>query len=212
MTRASIRNHQPQSGFTIVELLVATLVFSVVLLLVTVGILQITRVYFKGLTESNTQNTARSIIDTVSQTIQFSGGDVMPTPTTPNPGTDYATCVGNQLFSYRLGWQVEDNPDASKSQAWHGLVHTSSAACNALTLTNQTVSGRDLMGRHMRLAKFVVEGAGTNQYRVQVRVVYGDDDLLDDPNGPTASCKNITAGTQFCAVSDLTTVVIKRVQ
>jgi hypothetical protein len=46
---------------------------------------------------------------------------------------------------------------------------------------------------------------------VQVRVIYGDDDLLSNPTAANANCKS-QAGSQFCAVSDLTTVVVKRVQ
>src|SRR5688572_1794031 len=106
----------PERGFTILELLVATIVFSVVLLLVTAGIMQITRVYYKGVTETNTQNTARTIVDTISQAIQFSGGDVTVTNPAAVPGTDYAFCVGNEQFSYRLGWQVENTHSIAANQ------------------------------------------------------------------------------------------------
>lgn len=203
-------------GFTIMELLVATMVFAVVLLLVTAGILQIARVYYKGVTESNTQNTARSIIDTVSQAIQFSGGDVTETPAAPVAGTDYSFCVGNQQFSFRLGWQVENRYDAAANQTWHGLVQTSASGCSSGTgaqnLGNQSVTGRDLIGPHMRLSNLVVDNIGTNLYKVSVKVVYGDNDLLNNPTTPTASCKGVQAGTQFCSVSELNTIVVKRVE
>ena len=204
-------------GFTIIELLVASMVFSVVLLVVTAGVLQVTRVYYKGLTEANTQNTARSIMDTIAQTIQFTGGTVTSTAS-PVPGTDQAFCIGNNQFSYRLGWQVEDTYDVSKNQVWHGLVQANVAGCTSGTaaqiLSNQTVTGRDLLGPHMRLANLVVEPNGTvpNQYKIQVRVVYGDKDILDNSTAANASCQNVLAGTQFCAVSDLSTIVVKRVK
>src|SRR3990172_9120101 len=63
-------------GFTIVELMIATTIFSVILLIVTFGMLQIGRTYYKGITLTKTQNAARSIIDTISQDIQFSGEGV----------------------------------------------------------------------------------------------------------------------------------------
>lgn len=220
MTKRGISLRQNRAGsargFTIMELLVATMVFAVVLLLVTAGILQIARVYYKGITESNTQNTARSIVDTISQSIQFSGGAVTPTPATPVPGTDYAFCVGNQQFSYRLGWQVEDRLDPTVNQAWHALVQNSAAGCSSSTaaqnMGNQSVSGRDLMGPHMRLAKLSVTSLGANLYQIRVRVVYGDNDLLNSPTGSNASCKGVQAGTQFCSVSELSTIVVKRVE
>jgi len=56
---------------------------------------------------------------------------------------------------------------------------------------------------------------------VSVRVVYGDADLLRSPSAPDsphaamqpdATCQSVRAGTQFCASSELSTVVVKRVQ
>lgn len=200
-------------GFTILELLVATMVFAVVLLLVTAGIMQITRVYYKGVTEANTQNTARNIMDTISQSIQFSGGEVIGTAPSPAPNTDYAFCVGTQQFTYRLGWQVEDTDEnPTNNQIRHAIVQRSAADCTPQDLSSSSVDGRDLMGRHLRLSKLVVENIGPNLYKVQVRVVYGDNDLLDDPTGPEAFCKPERAGTQFCAASELSTIVVKRVE
>jgi len=213
-----------QKGFTLVELMIATMVFSLVLLMVTFAILQITRVYFKGVTESNTQNTARSIMDTVAQSIQFGGGEVQVTlPGDSTPSSPLALCVGNQRFSYARGGQLADTPDSGLHQGYHALVQDTQAGCSqhgAQVLNTPTVTGRELLSPHMRLSKFRVESLGNNLYRVTVRVAYGDDDLLynpSNPNSPTgdqaadAMCKS-TAGTQFCAVSELSTVVVKRVQ
>lgn len=225
-TRAGITGMpQARSGFTIIELMIATMVFAVVLLLVTAGILQVTRVYYKGVTESNTQNTARSIIDEIAQGIQFSGGDV-GTTTGTTPGTDYAFCINNNQVSYKLGHQVKNNPSAA-DQTWHAVVlRTGVGGCTSAlpqTLGNQTLlsSSRDLMGQNMRLSRLSVENLGNNRYRITLRVVYGDSDLLFSPSAPSdtagatrsdATCRPVRAGTQFCAVSELSTVVVKRVQ
>lgn len=220
---------RPQWGFTIVELLIATVIFSVVLLLITVGILQVARVYYKGVTETNTQNAARNIIDTIAQSIQFSGGDVTNASGTRTPGTAYAFCIGNQRFSYMLGYQVEDSPDPAKHQTYHALVQDtpSGSACGGATpaqpLNTSSVNGREMLGPHMRLSNLVVQHiSGTSSYEVKVRVVYGDYDLLfsPDPTAPAATddtypdakCLGVRAGTQFCAVAELSTVVQKRVE
>ena len=60
-----------QNGFTIIELLIATTVFSLILLISVAGILQISRMYYRGVTQSRTQETARSIIDEVGEAIRF---------------------------------------------------------------------------------------------------------------------------------------------
>lgn len=214
-----------QQGFTILELMIATMVFSVVILLVTAGILQISRVYYKGLTESTTQSTARNIIDTLAQAIQFSGAEITETSGS-DPGVDYSFCIGNKQYSYRLGSQVMDNPEAS-DQAWHALVErTVSGSCSGIepqALNTENVDGRDLVGQRMRLAKLAVEDLGADRYRITVRIVYGDADLLRSPSNPNSSievaamqpdatCQSVRAGTQFCASSELSTVVVKRVQ
>lgn len=220
-----LRLRRPTAGFTILELMIATMVFAVVLLLVTVGILQVARVYYKGVTEANTQNTARAIIDEISQAIQFSGGSVGATPANPIAGTDYAFCINNVQVSYRLGSQVKNNPSGS-DQSWHAIVSRIASGCTgvaAQTLGNQTLQSgsRDLMGQNMRLANLDIDSLGDNRYRILVRVVFGDSDVLYSPSAPSdsagatrpdATCQPVRAGTQFCAVSELSTIVVKRVQ
>ena len=201
-------------GFTIVELLVALAVFSVVLVVVTAAIIQVSRVYYKGVTEASVQDTARNIMDTVSQSIQFGGGTVTDTVSSPSPGTSYDFCINNQEYSYRPGYQLVDGtPNASLHQTNYSLVVRTVAACSSPTGQDLSgaVSGRELLAPNMRLANMVVKNVGPNLYQVQVRVVYGDDDLLNNPTTSTAACKGV-AGRQFCAVSDLSTVVISRVQ
>lgn len=213
------------SGFTIVELMIATMVFAVVLLLVTAGILQVARVFYKGLTEANTQSAARSIIDDISHAIQFSGGDVDQTATSPVAGNDYAFCINNNQISYKPGYQVKNNPSAP-DQTWHAIVSRTVSGCSGLgaqTLGNQTLlsGSRDLLGQNMRLSNLEVTSLGDNKYRVTVRVAYGDSDLLYSPSAPSdpagatrpdATCRPVRAGTQFCAISELSTLVVKRVQ
>lgn len=198
------------AGFTIIELMIATMVFGTVLLVVTTAILQITRVYYKGITQATTQSTARSIIDMISQGIQFNGGGV-----TETPGSFNAFCVGNQQYSFVLGKQLTETTPAA-NQTWHALVVDDKPGCTSSSpgssMNTQVTSGRELLQPNMRLSKMSVQNIGTNLYKITVKVVSGDDDLLKNPANDTATCQNFSAGTQFCAVSELTTVVTKRVE
>lgn len=213
---ASFRRTGSGKGFTVIELLVATAVFGTVLVVVTTGVMQLSRVYYKGITERNTQNTAREIMDRISQGIQFNGGNATETNTSPTPGNSYAFCVGNQQYSYTVGYQVSDSPSPSKFQSYHGLVVNDVAGCTSSTPAQNVrvsaVSGRELLAPNMRLANLQVTNVGADLYRVSVRIVYGDDDILNNPTATNASCQGVRAGTQFCAISDLTTVVTKRVE
>ena len=212
-------------GFTIIELMFATVVFSVVLLICSFALLQIGRTYYKGVTASKTQENSRSVIDEISRGIQFSGSSIAPTI-----GGSSVFCIGDQRYSYKLNQQVEDNSPFSTHQGYHALVVDSFPGCNSGTpsqdLNSNSISGRELLGQHMRLNKLSVTQVTdqTNLYNISIRVVYGDDDLLCSPSANDCSssttstnlentditCKSIRAGTQFCAVSELNTVVQKR--
>jgi prepilin-type N-terminal cleavage/methylation domain-containing protein len=200
-------------GFTIIELLMATAVFGAILLVITTAILQISRVYYKGITQAKTQNATRNISDIIGQGIQFSGGQVTLTNTSPTAGSSYAFCINNQQYSYTLGYQLSDSP--TSSQTYHGLVVRDTACTSATPAQNvrsSTVDGRELLDPNMRLSNLVVQQVTTGVYKVTVKVVYGDDDLVKNNRGTNATCQNFRSGTQFCAVAELTTIVTKRVK
>lgn len=202
------------AGFTIIELLIATAIFSVILLIITTAVLQFSKQYYKGVIASSTQGTARALIDDVARSIQFNGGGV----------SEFANgyCIGtSKRYSYALNRQVIDNgPIAAQGQSRHGLVSDTITGCNTATgaLPNMQnlatlpagTNARELLGQRMRLAKFDIDGTNNN-YTITVRVVYGDNDLLSNPTDPNMFCKP-EAGSQFCAVSELSTTVRKRVQ
>jgi type II secretory pathway pseudopilin PulG len=221
MKKSLIRSSS--SGFTIVELLIATLVFSVVLVLITFGVIRFNQAYYKGVTQSDTQNVARAVMDNIAQSIQFSGDTVTSPIGTVGSGKSVGFCVGDQRYSYLLGWQLVDgSASVSKHQTNHALSVDSPGNCsgmNAQNMQSAGVNGTELLSPHMRVAKLSVTSvAGSNDlYKVDVRVVYGDDDLLESPSGikpaataPDAQC-GVQSGSQFCAVSELSTVVQKRI-
>lgn len=210
--RLSRRNARLGShGFTIVELMIATLVFSVILLIVTSGILQVTRTYYKGVTEANTQTAARNVIDAISQAIQFNGGAVQP-PTGSAPGTSYEFCVGSTRFRFMLGSELSSSP--SGTQTRHAMLKDTASNCTAgstASINTPAATGDELLSLRMRLSGLSVTDLGNNLYKITVRVVYGDDDLLSNPASPTATCLGVQAGTQYCSVVQLSTTVLKRV-
>lgn len=218
-----------KSGFTIVELLIAITIFSAVLLLISIVMMNIGRTYLKGFTSTKTQATSRSIMDSISQDIQFGGADPIPADVV-TPGQPYTLCVGNVRYSISLGNQIRNSGD-------HALVkdRPNSGACdpNAVPDLNDIVTnhdGTELIPKNMRLSSLSVSDAANGLFSVHVRIVYGDNDLLcsqgtpgdcdnHDDNFPRygsdvpqdLACK-IGNGSQFCAYSDLTTTVQSRIQ
>lgn len=189
---------QFETGFTIMELLIATAVFGAVLLIVTTAVMEFSRFYYKGITNNSVQQTTRSIADQIAQNIQFGGGYIGPANSTTgssggNSFTSQAYCVGGQLYSYLLGTELTDTnppsaanpPVTTTNQANHALVVSSSGGCTsatqALDLSLSSLSGAtELLSPSMRLTAFdvtLVPGS-TNLYTVHVAVAQGDDDLL----------------------------------
>jgi hypothetical protein len=199
------------------ELLISTLVFSVILLVITAGVISFTRQYYKGVAASKTQATARAIMDEITQSLQF-GRTVTAGLSS---GAVRGFCVDNKLFSYVPGQQVEQAANASKHQGFHSLVvNTSGGVCgpsssSSLSVPNSPTlpaTSRELLADHMRIGELSVTPSPAGLYVVKLRVIYGDDDLLSSTtNWATARCKG-SSGSQFCAVSELSTAVQKRLQ
>lgn len=97
---------------------------------------------------------------------------------------------------------VDGGPGVVRLNSLAGCTNASPASFN---------SGIEFMSPKMRLSNLSVQSLGDNLFRVQVRVVYGDSDLLNNPGATNASCKP-GAGSQFCSISELTSTVVKRVQ
>ncbi|HVS58314.1 MAG TPA: prepilin-type N-terminal cleavage/methylation domain-containing protein [Candidatus Saccharimonadales bacterium] len=122
------RRPQNQSGFTIVELMIATVVLSVALLIATMTIMGVGRLYYKGQNAARTNDTARNAIEEISRQIQFSpdspnlyaapkisGCPNAPGETTQSfwcyetgSGKVYGYCIGNTRYSFALGTQFID--------------------------------------------------------------------------------------------------------
>ena len=215
---------QRETGFTILELMIAATVFSVILLIVAIGVISFTNSYYKGVAASKTQATARDIMAAVTQSIQF-GKDVN---TVSGSGNVRGVCVDSTLYAYVPGQQVTDsNINPGKHQGYHGLAQQTGQNCtagvpNALAsaLGSPGVANlngsRELLGPHMRVDKFTVSGNG-DVFTVHLRLIYGDDDVLTptvtgSTNWDTSNeqCVANQLGGQFCAVSDLTTTVERR--
>ncbi len=211
-------------GFTILELLIATAISSGAILLLMFGFLAMSNTYTKGLTVTETQNTARDILNTVSQAIQFGDqstitGNIQPV----SKSTSGWFCADNSIFVYTLGQTVASNPTTNSG---HALIEQT-GACPSGTFTADNppynTPEHELLGPNMELAGFNVIAGADNTYQIDVHVIYGNTALLEgvaQPNGgpnlyydvgsSLVKC-NGQAGQDFCASSDLQTVVEPRI-
>ena len=92
------------AGFTIIELLIASSVFSVVLLVALTGFLQIGRVFYKGISDSQTQNVARQVVTDISSSLSNTSSDDGVSTVRTSGGYRYI-CIG----IVRYTWGVYTN-------------------------------------------------------------------------------------------------------
>jgi len=217
-----------QAGFTIVELLIATSILSVILLMVTLVTQGIGILYAKGISQSQIQNDVRSIADDISQQVKVYNHDKQ----TAGPAVDGTTalCIGTVRYTYVIGKQIGTD---STHVLWRDTIDPSSgctATAGFLSSATPSSGGTELIAPHSRLEALNLVGS-TSPYGVQVAVVYGDIDLLCDggvsndcksttntthltsPSSYNAiRCKDVSSGRQFCAAAYLSTTVVKRLQ
>lgn len=209
------RRIKSQKGFTIIELLIATTVFSVVLLIVSTGIVRIGQAYYKGIIQNRTQEVARSISEEVSRSIQLADGQKRDVP------GQNKFCIGDVRYTYNIGQVVGPGVIGLTTEKIDPLASCADASGSF---------AQELLGPNMRLLRFSVNSADNNQgkvWRVEVRVAYADaqsNDLLTPykndgtPNNPAtlandisnATCKSGIPGSAFCATAQLDTTVKKR--
>lgn len=207
---------QNQAGFTLIELMIATTIFAVILLAATVTLIQVGRMYYKGVITSKTQNAARTITDDITRTLQFSGGTaprIGPIAGTPQT---WAVCFADKRLSFALNVQA---PEQINHALWQETVAgPSTCASNPVNLTATNpggLDGKDLLEQHMRLTKLeVTQSPGSAEvYNVTVGVAYGATDLFNlDGLGNPVSCKGTVVGGQWCAISEINTQVFRRVE
>ncbi len=232
-----------QQGFTIIELMFSTVIFSTILLISLAALVQIGRLYYKGVTTSQTQQTARKVMDEISQSIEFTGSGIFaPTlATPPNPKIPVSSnnaalnvtgyfCVGGTRYTYVLDRQQKDSPNLNAflyKQIKHVLWADDFSNCASaplplnMRLASPSVgtNGRELMGANMRITRLDLRdltGASGDHstWQIIMNIAYGDEDLLavDTSVSPKRiTCTGAQIGTQFCATSELTTIVKKRV-
>jgi prepilin-type N-terminal cleavage/methylation domain-containing protein len=205
-----------ERGFTIIELMFATIVFSVILLLCIGAIVQVGRMYYKGISVQRTQEVTRTIMDDVSREVQFSGRSIIPIYSAPSGGAPGCLSLGSKAYRFVLNTQLQ----ASGNFVLQKLSDTGSDTCPDPNDNSLWANALEMTSVGMRLTAFevtplIVSGGTTAAWAVVVDVLYGDDDVLMDDAGnpapPYTQCRGNVIGTQFCARSQLQTTVIKRV-
>lgn len=197
-----------QKGFTIIELLIATAVFSLVLVIFLSSFIKIGDLFYKGVNMSNTQEAARNVLDNISNDIKFSKGDKRYVPP-GGTGVGYF-CVGLHRYKFMLGKQVGDpaTPFGLLREDING-----GSGCPNLTVAGSNPT--ELLNNRMQLNRMNLN-CSTTICSVSILIVfYGSDKTVLvsksgnslGPDAPDAECSGNISTSQFCATADYTSLV-----
>jgi prepilin-type N-terminal cleavage/methylation domain-containing protein len=231
-------------GFTIVELMIALSVLSVLLVMSTTILIQIGVLYTKGVNGANLQDATRAVVADVSSSVQFSGtppaacdairvANTCYTDKITRSGYNiYSYCVNTTRYTYvldrELGTDSTTNPvSVTPHVLWRDTLNSPTQPCRPLFIDQATVvsdgsslegpnvdsKGYEVVAKHMRLTRFYINptAGSSGVYVVDIWMAYGDNDLVvyKDAQGHR-TCKG-DVGTQYCAVSQISTTITGRV-
>jgi prepilin-type N-terminal cleavage/methylation domain-containing protein len=149
-------------GFTIVELMIALTVLSLILLLGTTILVQIGKLYTKGVNAATLQNSTRTVAGDIGSTLQFSGGAAAacdstakkatcfaktqdpvgdPHPHTFNGVTVYSFCIDTVRYSYVLDKELGYDSNTNQTTAhvlWRDVMK-GNTRCEPLNITENPV-------------------------------------------------------------------------
>ncbi len=199
-------------GFTIVELLIATAIFSTVLVIVISGFLQIGRLFYKGITVNNTQQVSRQILDSATNDVRFNNS-VNRTFFDPDDQSQGFYCIGNARYTFNLHYIVTPTDNWQNGAKNFGLLRDTlygATACSdptdPLTPFNNP---QELLSPNMQLNEFNVTPVGGGQvYIIVVDVVSGNINAVNvDAETKEASCQSTLKNSEFCSQSRLSTQI-----
>ncbi len=224
-------------GFTIMELMIAISILSIILLISSMVLIGVGNLYSKGADMANVQNVSRNIIENVTSTIQFSGAQLNNGVSASPIVYDYsfgavnvpvsAYCFGQTRYSFVTGFP----PTGWSHLIWLDKMATpgscaplnisqATPSCagnsNPNCISSQSGSGNELLNANMHLANFSIEEYNPQLYGISVGVAFGQENMFLSNagvpkliNGDNYQCSN-NAGQQYCATSYLTTFATER--
>ena len=233
MTNA--RNTNPNSGFTVVELTIATTVFSIIMLLSLVGFMQIGKLFYKGVNITHTTDVTKQVINSVKGDVSF---DVLTTSYTTSDGafaSDNLTspavtrnyfCAGSNRYTFRLGQALDSDASATELKqpaaqvpGWKNfgiLKDRVTSGCPKPFNSSEPINPAnvtELLGDKMRLSDIEITrlpSPNDKLYTIHIKVAYGDNEVLQNPASDNPECmQNSSTASSFCFVSDLRTIVRK---
>lgn len=211
--------HKNQKGFTILELMIAISVFTIAIMLITVGVMAIGRYYQQGATKAKLLTAAREIHSQFTQEVQYNGADVVEqhndvTISDVNyAGTYDIVCIGNIRYL--------KSSDTTQTDPNYGefITDNNGQDCASSTLnkpqqllpvdsSNPSEPYNSSLAQDTKVVQFDINTS--NPYTLTTRFVIGTRDMFVG-NDYNNSCQSNILDSEFCAVISLTSTVAQKV-
>ncbi|HVX47983.1 MAG TPA: prepilin-type N-terminal cleavage/methylation domain-containing protein [Candidatus Saccharimonadales bacterium] len=204
-----MRIKRSETGFTIIELMIATAVLSTILVMVTVLMVNIGSLYYKGINQSRVQDDVRTITNDVIANIKLNDKAPIGPVGVPGVAGESAYCVGTVRYFYILGVQIGNPPVGGgitpRQILWRDnnpipgscptQIDPTNPSSPQVSLNNANLvsadavnQGKEMITSSSRLTQFNMTTSSDSLPTVTVGVAYGDNDLLCNPSAVPGSC------------------------
>ena len=219
--------------------MIATVFFTILLLITSAVIIGISDSYVKGQVQGITQQSSRDIMTDISQDIKFNTNSSINLGPFIFPANKFWFCIGADVYVYQYDLALSPNPTPPSESRWGLLRYTGDCPTTA---SPPIVSGSghiagvqhvtELLANNERLGYLYIPPPtqpvpNVNVYTIYLEVAYGSDNtLLNDvvlnpahvngtgspPQTPgyKYACQS-GSDSNFCAVSSLTEVTEPRI-
>ncbi|HPD99319.1 prepilin-type N-terminal cleavage/methylation domain-containing protein [Candidatus Saccharibacteria bacterium] len=188
-----------KKGFTIVELMIAMLVFGVASLLVTAAVIGMSRQYQKGSYTAQLNDASRSIHQDIFNAVAYVNKDAVTNMKTEDSVTYF--CIGNVMYYWSL-------PDGNTINNGLFKRQLSDAACER----GQANGGTNLLPRNGFVSQFTITqpSADLGVFDITTRFNVGTYDMYK--NNSYTECLPTLRGGDFCTIVNYNSSVKPRIQ
>lgn len=195
-----------KKGFTIVELMIATTIFSGILLMMIMAYLYMSKAFVHAYIQAQTQTAARNVITSVSQSLSLSGGEVRKLTPTTGPVFE-AYCIGNDEYSYTINDPINNSPTPTNNFSPDNPslpFHMNNTHCQDAPDTSS--SQGIIVGNGIYIKDFSISpiATGSSIVKINIQLYYGAGGQLVTPN---FNCPGLDSGGEFCSTASYSTYV-----
>lgn len=199
-------------GFTIIELMIAISILSVIMLISSTAIIFIARQYQNGVTRTTLQSASRQLHQKFIDSIKFSGGEIISQPEVS--GGYSVICVGDTRYYFKKPPTTSITTTTGMSNLFFDKNATGFSNITCGAGLNESSSAK-LLPNNSRVAQasLICDTSSPKSCTLKTTFISGDDDLFNTNTRPDIDnlrCKT-GIGNQWCSIVNLSSTVNSKI-